>query len=408
MPCPAPARLPATRRGELAALRLAAAAGVLAIVASGAAAQQRPSAASDPATERLRQLQAEVDRNALVPMAALQQLGFRADWQTQVPNSRGGTLQQVHARGDSIYTVDSRNLVSRVWIDRGTVVWQSPVGEATAPIEALFRVTKPGSDEIYGVSGFAIHVIDGANGIVQARQGLERGLGTLPTVVGPYMIYGTRGGHVIWHQYEVGYPWRANSLPGSISSRPLLDGDRIYATSSTGAVMAMDAASTRRVWERQLVDGVAAMPAAGDGLLFVAGTDQHLWAFDMGSGRTVWSYFTESPLTTPPTVVGDSVLQFVPGEGLVCLQANPTDRISGVVRWRNPEGRGVVIGTHRGRVLLWEAPTRTLRGVELATGRTAFAIELPRVDAIAPEGGEGGGLLLFRGDGTIIRLLPQA
>jgi hypothetical protein len=407
MPCLASARLPALRRGRRQPVSgIAAFAGSLALVAAAAA--QTATASGDPATERLRQLQAEVDRTSLVPMAALQQLGFRVDWQTRVPNSRGGTLRGVHARGDSIYAIDSRNLVSRVSLDRGMVVWQSPVGEASMPIEAVFRVTRPGSDEIYAASSFAIHVIDGADGSTQARQGLERGLGTPPTVVGPYMIYGTRSGQVIWHQYEVGYPWRANSLPGSISARPLLDGDRIYAVGSTGAVMAMDAASTRRVWERQLVDGVVAAPAAGDGLLFVAGTDQHLWAFDMGSGRTAWSYFTESPLTTPPTALGDSVLQFVPNEGLVCLAANPTDRISGVVRWRNPEGRGVVIGSHRGRVLLWEAAARTLRGIELATGRTAFSIELPRVDAIAPEGGEGGGLLLFRGDGTIIRLLPQA
>ncbi len=369
---------------------------------------QTPPAAEVDATERLRQLQEQLDRQYLVPASAVNELGFRIDWQTVVPTSPNAGLRGIYPRGNAIFTVDDRNLLSRLQSDRGSMVWQAPVGEPIASIQALFRVTGEGRDQLFCVSDFAVHVVDTANGVSESRQGLERSLGTEPAVFGPYLIYGTRAGQVIWHQYEVGYQWRANSMPGSVSAGPLLVGDRLYAVGSTGAILALDAGNARRIWDKQLVSGIAAQPAAAEGLLLVASLDHYLWAFDLTSGRTVWSYFTQSPLATSPTVIGDAVLQFVPSEGLVCLDLMPVDRIDGSVRWRSPEARGTPIGQHRGRLLLWDADSKTLRSVELASGRIVATIALPKVDRIAPAGGDGGELLFGSRDGTLMRIVPQS
>lgn len=395
--------LPTDRSAPLpAAALLAAAATAMPLFA------QAPPAGEMDAAERLRQLQEQLDRQYLVPASAVNDLGFRIDWQTVVPNSPGAGLREIFPRGNAVFTVDDRNLVSRLQIDRGSMVWQAPVGEPIASIQAIFRVTGEGRDQLFAVSDFAVHVVDTANGVSESRQGLERSLGTKPAVFGPYLIYGTRAGQVVWHQYEVGYQWRANSMPGSVAAEPLLVGDRLFAVGSTGAILALDAASSRRVWDKQLVSGIAAQPAAAEGLLLVAGLDHYLWAFDMANGRTAWSYFTQSPLATSPIVIGDAVLQFVPSEGLVCLDLMPADRIDGSVRWRSPEARGTPIAQHRGRLLLWDAGSKTLRSVELSSGRIVSTVSLPKVDRIASGGGEGAELIFGSRDGTLMRIVPQS
>lgn len=378
-----------------------------AAAAASAVAQAPPPADADSSAERLRELQSQLDRQYLVPASAVNDLGFRIEWQTVVPLSPASRLSDLFPRGNAVFAVDDRNLLSRLQSDRGSLVWQSPVGEAIAPIRFLFRVVGEGRDQLFAVSDFAIHVVDAANGVGESRQGLERSLGTPPAVYDPYIIFGTRAGQVVWHQFEVGYQWRANSMPGSVSAAPLLVGDQIFAVGSTGAILALDAASSRRVWDKQLVSGVAAQPAAAEGLLLVPGLDHYLWAFEAATGRTVWSYFTQSPLATSPLVVGDAVLQFVPTEGLVCLDLMPTDRIDGVVRWRSPEARGTPIGRHRGRLLLWDEPSRTLRSVELSSGRLVSTIPLPKVDRVVSSGGDRPDLLFANRDGSVMRIAPQ-
>ena len=79
------------------------------------------------------------------------------------------------------------------------------------------------AEEVLG--RLAIHVVSYASGAAESRQRVERTLYTPGTLFGPYLIYGSRDGQVIWHQYEVGYPWRGNSLPGSVSAEPLIVGD---------------------------------------------------------------------------------------------------------------------------------------------------------------------------------------
>ena len=406
---PAPTKRSATHplggRRPAAATALA----TVALLAATVSARQ-----AEPATdvaernrERLEEMQRSLDARSLFPPSRLRDLGYRSDWQTTVPSSRGGRLDSMFLRGDSIYTCDSNNLLSRVSKDRGEVLWQAPIGSPTDELLDIVRVRRDDGEEVVAVGRLGIQVLDNANGIAERKQAIERTLYTSGAVYGPYFIYGTRGGQVIWHQYEVGYPWRGSSLPGSVSATPLVVGDTVFAVGSTGRILALDAASTRLLWEKQLIAGIEDRPAHEDGVLLVAGRDQYLWALDARTGRTIWRYFTESPLTTSPVADGDAVYQFVPTEGLVKLSLRPEGRIAGEVLWRSPEATGRILGRRNGRLLLWDGDDRTLRAVDVATGDVVEEVAMPRVDRVGSDRFEDPNLEFLSNDGTVMRIVPQ-
>ncbi|MGA0286149.1 MAG: PQQ-binding-like beta-propeller repeat protein [Phycisphaerales bacterium] len=362
---------------------------------------------ADANRERLEQMQQQLDARSLFPPSRLRELGYRADWQTEVPPSPGASLDTLFLRGDALYTRDTNNLLSRVSRDRGEVLWQSPIGSPRDELIDVLRLRRGDEEKAVAIGRLEVFVVDNANGIAERRQEIERTLYTSGAVFGPYFIYGTRDGQIIWHQYEVGYPWRGNSLPGSVSATPLIVDDLVYVVGSTGRILALDAASTRLVWEKQLIAGIDDGPACQDGVLLVAGRDQYLWALDAKTGRTLWRYFTESPLTTSPVADGDSVYQFVPTEGLVKLSLRPEGSIAGDVQWRSTEATGRILGRRGSRLLLWDAPTRTMRTVDVATGDVVEQIELPAVADVVAEGFENPALQFLASNGTVMRIVPQ-
>lgn len=397
-----------TRVGRLRRVATRATAATLLAVTAAASAQETESTdVAERNRQRLEQMQQTLDARSLFPPSRLRDLGYRADWQTEVPTSPGATLEALFLRGDSIYARDSRNLLSRVSRDRGEVLWQSPIGSPQDELIDILRLRRDDGEEVVAIGRLEIFVLDNANGIADRRQEIERTLYTTGAVHGPYLIYGTRGGQVIWHQYDVGYPWRGNSLPGSVSAPPLVVDDSVYVVGSTGRILALDADSTRLLWEKQLIAGIDAQPACEDGVLLVPGRDQYLWALDARTGRTLWRYFTESPLTTSPVADGAAVYQFVPTEGLVKLALRPEGRIDGEVQWRSPEATGRILGRRGTRLLLWDGPARTLRAVDVASGDVLERIELPRVANVVAEGFVDPAIEFLASDGTVMRIVPQ-
>lgn len=378
---------------------------------AGAAFAQSSGSASPGVTEgnlkRLQEMRDTIDADSLAPPSRLTPLGYRVDWQTRVNRSPGSILVNAFVAGDAIYTHDANNLVSRVSLDRGEVIWQTPVGASSDELLDVYRVATSDRNQVMVVGRLAVHLIDFQSGVNEARERVTPTLNTPAAIRGPYLIYGSRGGQITWHQWEVGYPWRGNSLPGSVTAEPLVVDDMVFAVGSTGRILALDANSTRLRWEKQLVTGIDARPAYADELLLVAGRDQYLWALDARDGSTVWRYFTESQLITPPTVVGNAVYQWVPTEGLVKCVLRPQDRIDGEVSWRQPEATGAIIATHQNRLLLWDPFARVLKAVDITTGTVIDSISLPRVRAISTDGFDGTALNFLSEDGTVMRAVAQ-
>ncbi len=360
---------------------------------------------------------AELDaRYAFGPTAA-RSIGYRIGWQTTLD----APIVRFDVFAGDVYTVDANNHLTRIDRATGSQVWNIT---ACDPNDHVWGVT-PGQppfdglpwgqndgDRLYVTTDPVVFEIDHATGAVVGRQDLEKIPSTDVTRYGNYLIFGTRGGQIVWHQYLVGQEWRANQLLGPIVATPTMVGsDGIAAASQGGTVLMLDARSAGRMWGDKVFDGVTTPLTAGGGSVFVAGKDQYLWAFDARDGKVAWRYFTETPLDTQPihaiaTIDGESrgvVLQWVEGEGLVCLEADPGDTIEGKVNWRIPEARGAAVGRIGENIALWDAEARVLRIVDVARGAVARAIELPQVASLRMVGDV---IFASGDDGRLVRLDP--
>ncbi|MBL9149176.1 MAG: PQQ-binding-like beta-propeller repeat protein [Phycisphaerae bacterium] len=389
-------------------------------------------AAVNATQTKLDAVTAELDREYIIGPTIAKDLDLRIAWQSRLaPN--GGPLKYIATAEDAILVLDSRNGIARLNPANGAEMWRVSVaneidifrglhwariqeprsGALGAPLERRDpreTAKKPWLLTLYLATDTELHAIDAATGSLVDRQNFEKLPATPPLGVGPYLIYGTIGGQLVWHDFVLGHELRANSLDSKSRPRPLLVGNSVIAVSDRGMVLCADAKSATTRWTTRTLGGIVARPAAGSGMIFVPSQDQYLWAFDARSGAPRWRYFTQSELVTPPYAFEDSVLQYVPTEGLVCLAADAKGKIDGVVRWRNDQAHGVPQGIIDGLLLLWDGDKHLATTVDPKTGVVLDRYSLPSALMIdlVEEGPLAGDLLTISEDGRVERLTSLA
>ncbi len=96
-------------------------------------------------------------------------------------------------------------------------------------------------------------------------------------------------------------------------------GDRIFATTAYGEVVAMDAASGAVVWRQRVDAPVVGAPAVDGDRVYVSGRDGSAWAIDAGNGKVVWQVFGAPGkagwLGSAAPTVGDRVVYFPSSAG---------------------------------------------------------------------------------------------
>ncbi|MHC5023642.1 MAG: outer membrane protein assembly factor BamB family protein [Planctomycetota bacterium] len=343
----------------------------------------------------------DVEARALVGPRAARDLGYRVDW--QAPGS-GHRLKLIVEEGDSVFALDERNFLTRLRREDGQRVWRIPVAK---PIDEILGVTYvPIIERVYVTLGGSILVLDSATGSQVGRQYLEKIANTGPVIAGQFMLYGSRNGQLVWHAYDIGYPWRAYEISPSIKLMPDARNGLVISIGNNGRIMALRIDSATQVWDKRLLDGVVAPAVVSDQAVFVASLDQHVWALDLGSGRNIWRYLTESPLTESPVLIDDRLLQQIPGEGLVCFNALPIEAPGGQVLWRAGDVAGNAVVQVQGTLLVWEAGGREMTVVDPAGGAVIRRIALAKVDRLVRTSPRSRVLIAASADGQLVRLVP--
>jgi len=339
----------------------------------------------------------------LLGPAAARQLGYRVDWEAESP---GNTIRLVAIEDDAVFTLDTRNFLTRLRRDAGDRVWRIPVAN---PLDVIFGITYVSEIErIYLMTGSDLLVLDSASGSRISKQHLDQVANTAAVKVNHFLVYGSRSGRLVWHSYRLETPWRAYQVGQSILVPPRYSDGHLIAVGMNGEVMNIMAGSASRVWATQTLAPIMAPPAVGGGTAFVASLDQHLRAYDLAMDRSpLWEYLTESALTDGPVLIDDSVYQQVPSEGLVCLEARPADSPGGVVQWRARETTGSVVTRLGDNLITWDPKGKQLTVVDSRLGATVTTMDLPQLDKVIATDVHGGELFMTGVDGRISRLVRR-
>ena len=85
-----------------------------------------------------------------------------------------------------------------------------------------------------------------------------------------------------------------------VALRPMGDGNRVYAASVNGNVVALDPESGKQVWRTKLGISLAAGPGVGEGLVVVVAADGYVVALAADDGSERWrAYISGESLATP-------------------------------------------------------------------------------------------------------------
>lgn len=114
-----------------------------------------------------------------------------------------------------------------------------------------------------------------------------------------------------------------------VGLRPVGDGNRIYAASRNGKVMALNPESGKAHWKIDLDIVLSAGPAVGEGALVVASADGFVIALDAATGTEHWRAYVGGETLSRPLIKGDSIFVQTIDNRLVALA-----RFDGKQRWQ--------------------------------------------------------------------------
>ena len=125
--------------------------------------------------------------------------------------------------------------------------------------------------------------------------------------VGTISAFDARTGSLVW-RYQPDDHREEGELGGGLA----YDGGWLFATLSSGTVIALNATSGTEIWHRSLLLPLRAAPTVSDGRLLVVSADNQLYAVDGETGQPLWRHagFFEGAglLGGPSPAVGDGVV----------------------------------------------------------------------------------------------------
>jgi outer membrane protein assembly factor BamB len=166
--------------------------------------------------------------------------------------------------------------------------------------------------------------------------------------------------------------------------RPIGDGNRIYAASQDGKVVAIDPDSGKLRWKSDLEIDLSAGPEVRDGVVAIASQDGYIVLLDSDSGDELWRSYVGGETLAKPLIKDNTVVVQTIDNRLVALA-----RYDGKQRWEAKQsapaltmrgasspllvGSSVIAGFDNGRLLAFDIDTGDIEWdsmLALPTGRS--------------------------------------
>ena len=125
----------------------------------------------------------------------------------------------------------------------------------------------------------------------------------ITTYAGAFFCLDRRTGEKLWSTYVQRDAFRYDSFYSS----PSTDGQRLYAISRSGQVVAVRTSDGAIVWTHQVNGWGYTTPAVAFGRVFVGGFDGRLRAYRATTGDRLWESYVGGKILGAPVVIGNLV-----------------------------------------------------------------------------------------------------
>lgn len=331
-------------------------------------------------------------------------LGYKLAWRANPLVGRNRRTLFLDSFDDVLIFQDTGNFVTLLEAATGAPRWSTEVDAATSRFTGNTVV----GERVYSSSDNELFVLDARTGNILERHHLAVVVNTAPVIAGNIAVFGSPTGEVLGHNLASTYKQWGYRLRGSITARPALipgfnGGDgAVGVVSQGGEVLVADSRNGASFGHATVFSGLANDPVASEDTLYVASTDQSVYAFDLRTGRQRWRERTEQPITDQPVLFGDSLYVGVPGRGMQRI-----DAATGSVKWSAKGVAGRLIATRTGRLIVWDAPSQTAYALDSERGDVIERVTLDGVVRLIAQKFEDGALYAVTERGRVSKFGPR-
>lgn len=324
-------------------------------------------------------------------------LGYSLSWRGFPIVSRRAGTKFFDAFGETLVFQDSANVLTVMDSGTGRNRWSAQVDERVA----RFTGNAVRNDRVYCSSDNELFVLDLKTGAVLERHRLAVVVDTAPVLVGDLAVFGSTTGQVLGHSLVSHYKLWAYKLSGPVTSAPVFAGrsgnfntDALAAVSQTGEVLVLDPKTGSSISRTKIYSGLANRAVASEEMLYLASTDQSVYAIELRTGAQRWRHRTERPIVEQPALHEGRLYVTIPEQGLTCFDAS-----SGDVLWVNKGLGGSVVAVRNGRLIVWDGAAAA--SVDPERGDVVDRVALEGVTKLVSEPFVDGSLYAVTGEGRV-------
>lgn len=323
-----------------------------------------------------------------------QKLGYRLNWTIGDTTERNSRVKMIDIFDDLVLTQNEGNSVVARDFASGQIRWSVNLGNPLTKFNGNVRL----GDRIVASSESELLILDAETGNLEDRQRLAVLSNTAPAVADQYMlVFGTARGEVFGHDTRIGLKRWGFALNDRVNGDPVLIGRIAGVVAESGQVLLVNPITGEAIAPLQQIYGGVVNDPVSDGVnMYIASTDQSIYAFESTTGELRWRVRTQSPLEAQPTVYDGALYQYVPSEGMIAVNTSTGRRI-----WANDEADGTVIAVRKGNLVVFNGSEMML--LDPASGDIRERVAVPGVRKIAIDGFVDGNLVVLSGNGALAR-----
>ncbi|HEV3164794.1 MAG TPA: PQQ-binding-like beta-propeller repeat protein [Isosphaeraceae bacterium] len=293
------------------------------------------------------------------PLTPLARVGLERSWFTAVPLFNQERLLLVSMAGNLIFAQTSESFLHAYEAESGRYLWTSHIGASA--LSAL--PVSLNSKQVFVTSGQTLTALNRHNGQTMWTIKLESMPSSATAADEERVTVGTITGKVATYYLKNLYPaffWQSG---GPVTSRPILAGPVIAFASQDARVYVAVQDPSKLIFRYLTAGPISAnMGTYGTRTLLVPSEDNNVYAIDLFTADTRWSFTSGAPMEQEPLVANKEVFAMNNRGYLTSIDAE-----SGAVHWTLSTGGGRLLAVTEKRVYL-ESPFRDLYIVDRETG----------------------------------------